>query len=99
MTVPKHPQHGRLRRWLLWRGPPAARAALFLLAVLLAAWYAGPAADRLPLIFNSLVRLSMFCGGVWLAAELRRVLERESCLACSFPGALLPEGGQGGESR
>jgi len=40
-----------------------------------------PAADRLPLLFDSLARLSMFCGGLWLAAELRRVLERESRLA------------------
>lgn len=37
--------------------------------------------DRLPLLFNSAIRLTMFAGGVWLACQLRRVLQRESRLA------------------
>lgn len=41
----------------------------------------GEAADRLPLLFNTLVRLSIFIAIVWLLGQLRLVLARESQLA------------------
>jgi diguanylate cyclase (GGDEF)-like protein len=55
------------------------------LAVIL--WYladrqlGGESADRLPLLFNTLVRLSIFVAIVWLLGQLRLVLARESQLA------------------
>lgn len=41
----------------------------------------GEAADRLPLLFNTVVRLSIFITIVWLLGQLRLVLARESQLA------------------
>lgn len=41
----------------------------------------GETADRLPLLFNTLVRLSIFIAIVWLLGQLRLVLARESQLA------------------
>lgn len=41
----------------------------------------GETADRLPLLFNTLVRLSIFIAIVWLLGQLRLVLTRESQLA------------------
>lgn len=41
----------------------------------------GETADRLPLLFNTLVRLSIFVAIVWLLGQLRLVLTRESQLA------------------
>ena len=41
----------------------------------------GESADRLPLLFNTLVRLSIFVAIVWLLGQLHLVLARESQLA------------------
>ena len=63
------------------------RPALLVVFLAVGLWFA---ADRIlgagqaahsPLLFNSIVRLTIFVAGSWTLAQMRRVLERESLLA------------------
>lgn len=63
------------------------RAALALALLSIGLWFiadrtlGGDQADPLPLLFNTAMRLTIFVGGAWLLATMRRVLDREARLA------------------
>lgn len=63
------------------------RRAYVIASLTVILWYladrqlGGDTADRLPLLFNTVVRLGIFLAIVWLLGQLRLVLERESQLA------------------
>lgn len=63
------------------------RRAYVLAVLTVVLWYladrqlGGEGSDRWPLLFNTLVRISILGGAVWLLARMRGILERETRLA------------------
>lgn len=62
------------------------RAGYGVTIVAVAAWFVGDRllkgqAELLPVVFNSVSRLVIYCTTVWLLARMRVVLDRERCMA------------------